>query len=359
MPAATPTRLPAIDAIKAIASQLIVVHHLAYYGPMTDAVYPSAETAVRALRDYALMAVPAFLVVGGFLAARSLLPRLADFRPHALPALLWRRYLRLARPYVAALACAIACAWLARMLAPHPDVPGSPTPLQVIAHLLLLQDIIGMDALSAGVWYVAIDFQLYALLLALAAAARLLPADPARLVLVACTVLAVLSLFWINRDPELEIWAPYFFGAYGLGILAERLSRRPQLTGAMVLLAVLVAAALLVEWRGRVLVAGLTALLLLWSRGGCRAPALAASGPVDFLSRISYSLFLIHYPVCMLAGAVVARLWPGNAAANALGMLAAWLASVAAAALLHRVAEAPGRMARAPATYAIGTNQRT
>jgi peptidoglycan/LPS O-acetylase OafA/YrhL len=358
MSTATTPRLPAIDAVKAIASQLIVVHHLAYYGPMTDAVYPSAETLVRALRDYALMAVPAFLVVGGFLAARALLPRLADLRPRTLPALLWGRYLRLARPYVVALICAIACAWLARLLAPHPDIPDPATLLQVAAHLLLLQDIVGMDALSAGVWYVAIDFQLYALLLVLAAASRLAPADPARFALAACGVLAILSFFWINRDPELEIWAPYFFGAYGLGILAERLSARPRLAGAMLLLAVPVAAALFVEWRGRVLVAGLTALLLLWSRGGRRAPAWAASRPVAFLSRISYSLFLIHYPVCMLAGALVARLWPGSVAAGALGMLAAWLASIAAAAALQRVAEVPGRVPRTP-TYAIGAHQRS
>lgn len=347
MSTATPTRLPAIDAVKAIASQLIVVHHLAYYGPMTDAVYPSAGTAVRALRDYALMAVPAFLVVGGFLAARSLLPRLADFRLRALPALLWGRYLRLARPYAVALACAVACAWLARMLAPHPDIPGAPTPLQVVAHLLLLQDIAGIDALSAGVWYVAIDFQLYALLLMVVAAARLVSADPARLVLVACAVLAVLSLFWINRDPELEIWAPYFFGAYGLGILAERFAQRSERAVPLLLLCVLTAAALYVEWRGRVLVAGLTALVLVWSRGGRRAPAWAASGPVDFLSRISYSLFLVHYPVCMLIGAIVARLWPDNIAANAIGMMAAWLASIAAAALLQRATETPRQTVRA------------
>ena len=29
-------RLPFIDALKALASQLIVLHHLAFYGPMSD-----------------------------------------------------------------------------------------------------------------------------------------------------------------------------------------------------------------------------------------------------------------------------------------------------------------------------------
>jgi peptidoglycan/LPS O-acetylase OafA/YrhL len=349
-------RLPAIDAVKVIASQLIVLHHLAVYGPMSDTVKSAVPVLVRVLREYALMAVPAFLVVGGFLAARGLLPRLAGLRLRAFPALLWERYLRLARPYVLALIAAIACAWLARMLAPHADVPNAPISGQVVAHLLLLHDIIGVDALSAGVWYVAIDFQLYVLLLLLVAATwplrRLAPTDHARIVLTACVVLAVLSLFWLNRNRELEMWAPYFFGAYGLGILAEYLSRRTARFVPVLLLAVLAATALYVEWRGRVLVAGLTAVLLILSRGGRVAPAWASSGMIDFLSRISYSLFLIHYPVSLLVGTVVSRLWPGHIAMNAIGLVVAWATSIAAATLLHRFAEAPAGAPRPTAAQA-------
>lgn len=337
-------RLPAVDAVKVVASQLIVLHHLALYGPMSETVYPAAPALVRALRDYALMAVPAFLVVGGFLAARALLPRLAGLRLRTLPTLLWGRYLRLARPYVVALICAIACAWLARMLAPHPEIPAPPTSGQVVAHVLLLHDIVNVAALSAGVWYVAIDFQLFALLLLLVAATwplrRWARADHARIVLTACVVLTVLSLFWINRQPEAEIWAPYFFGAYGLGILAERLCRRMERIVPALLLAVLTATALYVEWRGRILVAGLTAMVLVWSRGGRNAPAWASGRTIDFLSRISYSLFLIHYPVSLLVGTMVSRWWPENVAINACGLLLTWATSIAAAALLHRWTEA-------------------
>jgi peptidoglycan/LPS O-acetylase OafA/YrhL len=34
MNAPPPVRLAAVDAVKAIASQLIVLHHLAFYGPL-------------------------------------------------------------------------------------------------------------------------------------------------------------------------------------------------------------------------------------------------------------------------------------------------------------------------------------
>jgi len=337
-------RLPAIDAVKALASQLIVLHHLALYGPMSETVHSAAPRLVDALRDYGLLAVPAFLVVGGFLAVRGLLPRLAELHLGRLPEMLWGRYLRLAKPYGAALIAAIACAWLAHHLAPHPEVPAAPTPDQVLAHVLLLHDVVGVDALSAGVWYVAIDFQLYALLLLLVAATwplrRLARAEHARIVLAACAILTVLSLFWLNRHRELEVWAPYFFGAYGLGILAQQMARR-SITAGTLLVVALTTTALFVEWRERILVAGLTALLLLWSRGGRSAPAWAASSSIDFLSRISYSLFLIHYPVSLLVGAIVTRWWPGNVAFNALGLLVTWATSIAAAALLYRWTEVP------------------
>ena len=64
-------RMPLIDALKAIASQLIVLHHLAAYGPLTEAVQQVAQKPIDWLYDYARIAVQVFLVIGGFLAARG------------------------------------------------------------------------------------------------------------------------------------------------------------------------------------------------------------------------------------------------------------------------------------------------
>lgn len=40
--------------------------------------------------------------------------------------------------------------------------------------------------------------------------------------------LTAVSLLWLNRLPELDLWAPYFFGAYGLGFLAQRIAALPD-----------------------------------------------------------------------------------------------------------------------------------
>ena len=59
-----------------------------------------------------------------------------------------------------------------------------------------------------------------------------------------------------------------------------------------------------------------------------------------FLDHHSYALFLVHYPVCLACGALVFRLWPESPALNALGIVLAWLASLAAAVALQRAVDA-------------------
>jgi peptidoglycan/LPS O-acetylase OafA/YrhL len=175
-------------------------------------------------------------------------------------------------------------------------------------------------------WYVAIDFQLYALL-ALTVLAL------GRKAWLPCAALCAASLFWFNRQPQLDVWAIYFFGSYGLGAFVAWLpaGRRRWLWGGLGI--GMVAAALALEWRTRVGVAAVTALLL------AAPPRVPAPGWVIWLSRNSYAIFLIHYPVLVATGAVVYHLWPASALANGAGMTAAWLLSLGAGALLHRVTE--------------------
>lgn len=299
------SRLPLVDWLKAVASQLIVWHHFAFYGPMSDVAYPYAPAAFDWLYEYARMAVQVFLAVGGFLAARSLAA------PGPLPRLLWRRYLRLAKPYWVAIIAATLAAWTL------------PTLPQALAHVVFLQDILHLQALSAGVWYVAIDFQLFVLLSLLMVYAR-------RYYLAATLVLACLSLFWWNRNSDLDIYAVYFFGSYAMGVFAEWIARQPRKLLWILLLAVLAASALHVDFRGRILVAALTSLLLATGLAG--GPTIRV---VAWLSDISYEVFLLHYPVMVALGAFVSAHWPKTEAANALGLLAAWLISLSAGHLLH------------------------
>ena len=58
---------PLIDILKALACALIVWHHLAFYGPMSDVAWPLFPGLFAWLYNDARMAVQVFLVLGGYL----------------------------------------------------------------------------------------------------------------------------------------------------------------------------------------------------------------------------------------------------------------------------------------------------
>jgi len=333
--------LPFIDLLRALAAQLIVLHHLAVYGPMSDAVRELAPALIDGLARHGRLAVQVFLVVGGFLAARALAARRSRTSGQSLK-LVWLRYGRLAIPLAAALVLALACAAVARAWFPQPSTPAPASLAQLAAHLFLLQDLLGFEALSAGVWYVAIDFQLHALLIILFWLSG-------RWTMALVAALAAVSLFHFNRLPAWDAWGLYFFAAYGMGALAFWAAASRRAPGILALMGGVVILALALDFRSRIAVAFATAVLLGLTFGRLPLP-FAAKRPLNFLGGISYSLFLVHYPVCLVVNAAFGRWWPADPAINAIGLLLAWGLSLLAGALFHRLVEIPaGRwLARAP-----------
>jgi peptidoglycan/LPS O-acetylase OafA/YrhL len=343
-------RLPGIDALKALGCVLIVWHHLAFYGPMSDVVHTAAPGLMNWLYDYARMAVQVFLAVGGFLAASVMAPQgVAVFRQPGR--LILRRYQRLAPPLFVALAVTTLVAALVRPWLPHPSVPDIPSLWQVLAHVFLLQDIVGQEALSAGIWYVAIDFQLFVmtvLLFTLASRAhRRWPGLPAQAGVMLVAMLAAASLAVFNRHAALDMTGLYFFGAYALGMLAWWASHSPRPARWLLALVVLGVLALALDFRGRLLVALVVALGLVVLQRSRLVRWLHAPWLLQ-LGQMSYSVFLIHFAVLLAVNAVVSQLWPTQVVANALGMLAAFGLSLLAGHALYLGVESRRRPAPVP-----------
>ena len=348
-------RLPALDALKGLGCMLIVWHHLAFYGPMSDVVHPHVPWLTGWLVDYGRMAVQVFLVVAGFLAAASLAPQGVAAFTHP-GRLIFKRYRRLLLPYLVAVAASVLVAALVRPWFDHSSVPAAPTWLQVIAHVFLLQDLLGQEALSAGIWYVAIDLQLFAVCVMLFSLARRLKhrwpglRDQAGVWLV--SALALLSLFIFNRQPGLDITALYFFASYALGMLAFWLAAPANASTRsrwMVGVGAVCVLALVIDFRGRIALATLLALLLVWLQSRWQSRRAQNGLRLRWLEQIglmSYSIFLIHFPVCVLVNAVVSYFWPAQLLANAAGLLGAFALSLLAGAALYRGVEA--RTIKAP-----------
>lgn len=336
--------LPGVDALKVIACALIVWHHLAFYGPMSDVVFTAAPSLINWLYDYGRMAVQVFLVVGGFLAAASLAPQgVAVFSQPGQTML--RRYRRLLPPLLIALLIAIVVAALVRPWLEHPSVPEAPGAWQLLAHVFLLQDIVDQEALSAGIWYVAIDFQLFVISVVLFTLVqrvrRYWPGLAAQSGVWLVLLLALGSLFYFNRRSALDMTGLYFFGYYALGMFAWWASRSTRAVPWLLTIATLAGVALVLDFRGRLVVALAVALLLVWLQRSRWSARFLRAAWLQALGQMSYSIFLIHFPVLLLVNAAVSHFWPADVLINAIGMVLAFMLSVLAGAGFYRLLDAP------------------
>lgn len=338
-----PSNLFVVDLLKVIASQLIILHHLAFYGPMSDVAEPLIPDLTEWLSEYGRMAVQAFLVAGGFLAARSLAPE-----GHATFQGLWtvvkKRYLRLIPPLIVALGICIAASTIARAWMTHDSIPLAPTLVQLVAHVTLLQDVLDIDALSAGVWYVAIDLQLYVLMATLLWLIRSLSGSRKTSNMLAPSIMLLLviaSLYYFNRDADWDMWALYFVGAYGLGALAYWSRLRADWMVWLAVMLVVTGIALEVDFRERIVVALAVAIMLVLAVRPQVVQAIhgiahtVGARAVKWLATMSYPVFLIHFGICLLVNAAFVRFDIDDPALNLAGMVAAWLASNVAGAALH------------------------
>ena len=347
MQRAQQTQFGVINVLKAVAAQLIVLHHLTFYGPMADFARPLFPTLIDWLADEARISVQVFLVIGGFLAAKSLAPGGQPGLRHPMGTIL-RRYLKLAPPFIAAMLLAIGASALAGTWMTHDAISAPPGVAQLAAHALLVHDVLGYEALSAGAWYVAIDFQLYALLCVLLwAGGRVAPERPLPWLMPAALTVAVgASLLYFNLDADWDSWALYFVGSYGLGVLAWWASdpRRATWAGAglLCMMAAPALVALAFDFRSRIALALLVACLLVLV-GRARVPqhAPGAWSLVNAMGKISYAIFLVHFPVCLVINALFFRFVPHDTVFQAVGTLLAWGASIAAGAAFHCWVEVP------------------
>jgi peptidoglycan/LPS O-acetylase OafA/YrhL len=339
-------RSAVIDTIKAVASQVIVWHHLSVYAPMTDWLELEWPRLVDLIYVDGRLAVQCFLVVGGFLAVQSLARQ-----PHGSAVrMIWKRYLRLAPPLLMALFLVmLATLWMRPVLFTQDWLSPLPTPGVVLAHVFLLQDLLNIPSLSAGAWYVSIDLQLFALSVCLVQlAARSQPAIECSWAPSVMAGATVASSVWFSRVPELEAWGFFFLSAYGLGSLAAWAQTSARARRFLVLTSVLLLADWWIDPRARTLLSLATAWSLwAWSNLSWPERRSGLRRVFEFLSDYAYGIFLSHFAIII----VFSGLWEGqfldgmNAAVA--WIILAWLSAIAAGVLLQTLVERAMHVARA------------
>ena len=303
-----------IDLLKVFAALLIILHHLSSYGQIAEDARAFLPGVMNFLFEYGRFAVQIFLVMAGYLATQSL-TRFANakFSSQHLLRVIINRYLRLFAPYLVALIFTIFCAWIARFWVNDEFVGEQETLSQFLAHLFFLQGILGLDSISAGVWYVAIDWQLYSVL-----AVLLISFSSYQSLIWFVSMIATCSLLYFNRSNQYEAYFIYFIGSYSLGVLAYLAKnfsdKRIQVLAKWMLIVIgaIIAISTLHElWLRNFLAWFVAIALLVW--GNSSYPSLSSTSSkakiwvlhsIAWASPRSYSAFLIHFAFILVANAL-------------------------------------------------------
>lgn len=329
-----------IQALRATAALTILWHHFALYAPLTEWAAPLFGDLLAWLAKYA-RATQVFFVVSGFVAAQTIGNRVWRF--HQLGRFVIQRYCRLGLPYLAIVLAILPIYEFARGWVPD-DVLGQVVSLpQFLAHLFFLQDILGYEALSAGLWFVCINFQLgFGYAFGMVLQQRFGRGGDSLFTLLGWGS-SIYSLFHFNLDPSGESWALFFFPYFFMGILVHKaLIRRSQ--GELVAFQCLVVLAVLYEWRWRLIIAMLFGTVLFVAERSGLGQRWPRNRWIGGLGRISFSLFLVHFPVLVLVGALWARLGWATPELAVGGLLVAFVGSLISAWLFHRWVETPAAL---------------
>lgn len=338
-----------IDFLKVFAALLIILHHLSSYGQIAQDAHSVLPGIMTWLFEYGRYAVQIFLVMAGYLATQSL-SRYANvkFSAQGLLKVILNRYLRLFGPYATALILTIACASIARFWVNDEFVGESETLSQFLAHLFFIQGILGLDSISAGAWYIAIDWQLYSIL-----AILLISFPRYQAVIWVISVLAVSSLLFFNRSGIYEAYFIYFIGSYGLGVLAylakcfenQGVNRLAKI--ALLLIGLIIAIASFQQIWLRNFLAWFVAIALLFWGDTPYPPKEEPSRilkAIAWSSQRSYCAFLIHFAFILLANTLYIATGMHAHESGALAitlMLGVVACSTIAANYLYRAIEVP------------------
>ncbi len=339
----TGQRFELLDMCKGIAACIIVVHHLFEYSPSSDLADQFSPYLLNGIYYYGLFVVHLFLVFGGFSLAMAMPDQPISIRKAF--STLGARYARLAAPYLVMLLLLVTVSFSRLSRGMNPPLIESFSWWQLLAHLFFLQDILGFGNLSAGTWYLCIDLQYAALFLfiqvLMQSIGRIVKQDFSGAVAMSFVLfpLGLVSTWSWSRVLENDIYVFYFLGSLVLGTLVGWTLQGRISWFVFPVYAIAMATSLATEFRGRVLIALGSSLIIYM---GLRFwPRLKVPPPLRWLGKVSYSLFLIHY---LVNGLVLHGLnpWIDSSPFRAFAsMVVAFLASLLAASALYNWVEAP------------------
>jgi peptidoglycan/LPS O-acetylase OafA/YrhL len=353
--------VPPLTGIRALAALMVLGLH-------ADQNIPAGATSVLPFLARGYLGVDFFFVLSGFIITHVYLTSLAKASRNAIRIFLWHRFIRLYPVHVTVLVALVGVIYLARAYHVTLNNPEEWRGALIPWHLLLLHawGVIPKPGWNGPSWSISAEWFAY-LLFPLVAPALMLVRNRFTAISLAIAVLtSVAAIFsianwsintWVGLPALARVLGEFLCGAALCRAVAlDHLSPQPALApghrlppigdllGATAFLLFLVgASAGLPDFS----LVGLLALTILGTATANSFLArLLGSGALVWLGEISYSIYMVHFPILL----VIRRLWDrtgilerstsARAAAYALTVMIV----IGMAALLFYLVERPARM---------------
>lgn len=340
-------RLVYLDALRGLGAMTVVLHHLHAAGKLGPVLAAALPISVVTLLHHAGLGYELFFVISGFVMA-WVLRDVTVTRAYALR-FLARRAARLDPPYWASIALVLVCIALSNALITD-RVAEMPDAAQVAANMFYLHDLVGERAVQDPYWTLCLEVQLYVFFLAYLAGVQAftrraralgwregLAFERAAMLLMAFASVVPRQDFIDGGRRTFVPWLFLFLMGVATCWLVER--RIPVWLWASFLAFNMLRCGWLEDWRP--VVSGFAAISILV---GARRDALhrwLGSRWIQYLGRISYSLYLTHGLVGGHLMSIGYRITGNHHGAAIFWLVAAIFCSILAAHALHVLVEQP------------------
>ncbi|MEN6405402.1 MAG: acyltransferase [Thermoguttaceae bacterium] len=332
-----------LDALRGLGALGVACYHIHRYHPLRAPVDSLLPQFLQTALLYGWIGVPVFFLIAGFVAAHSL--RNTSMSPGEFGNYALRRVVRLGVPYWTTILFVVALDFVVRYGLHAASLVSPLRGPRVLVNFLFLQDILGYRNISAGTWFVCIDLQfglLFALLWTVAQRAASRPWVRSLLLILLFIPPGLLSLYWfINLRTQYDMWVLYFFCMPLFGALAWWALERRIPRVVFWAFAAAMAVGLAHGWRLEIVIALIAGVIIYGVGRAGHLTDWLAGRRLQYLGRISYSLFLIHYPVGWIVVSLGHWLTNGNPVLAVGWLFVAMAVSLIAADWMYRFVELP------------------